>query len=245
MDYLVYGDESRHTDATGYMTMGGVVFPADHLEDLDTAVRLWRGGGGRSELKWDHVKGKNLRRYKSFMETFFNLHKTRPIDFHCLMVDNATRDDEQFSSGSADEGFFKLYYQLIYHRFVKFYVRSEADSIRIYLDKRVIKYDLNELRNALNAALMRDLGWTHRPVKTVEPLDSHKSSFIQFADLLIGAVGYQINEEPKKDNPNRGKIGLSEYIRARSGLPTLTESTPVAHRRFTLWRFNYYKVGVP
>jgi len=70
-------------------------------------------------------------------------------------------------------------------------------------------------------------------------LDSKSSDFIQVADVIMGAIGYEMNGAHTRTDAKRSKVLLAEYIAKKAGLVNLQQPTPRSQRHFSIWHFHF------
>lgn len=133
-----------------------------------------------AEMKWKNVSPSSLEFYKEIISLFF---EQDYISFRCIVIDAKKVDLESFHNNDQELGFYKFYYQLIYH-----WLRVNGEY-SIFLDYKKNKElnRLQKLKEILNISALAD-------VKNLQALNSKDSVFIQMADILIGSVGYKFNQ---------------------------------------------------
>ena len=83
----------------------------------------------------------------------------------------------------------------------------------MHLDERSTNYPLEDLRRFLNLGIRLRQPFLDRGV--VDSLDtrhSHESEALQLADVLMGAIGWHMNDMDKKPGASHAKAELANYL---------------------------------
>jgi hypothetical protein len=91
----------------------------------------------------------------------------------------------------------------------------------------------------LNNGLKKKYGLDNKPIRNIQGLNSKGSDFIQVADILMGAIGYEMNGAHTRTNAKRAKVNLAEVIARKAGLVNLQQPTPRSSRHFSIWHFHF------
>jgi hypothetical protein len=94
-------------------------------------------------------------------------------------------------------------------------------------------------RQSQNMRAEQQYGFAHSPVRNVQAVDSKDSGLIQIADILMGAIGYEMNGAHTRTGAKRSKILLAEYIAQKAGLVNLQQPTPRSQKNFSIWHFHF------
>jgi hypothetical protein len=76
-------------------------------------------------------------------------------------------------------------------------------------------------------------------VRNIQAVDSKESDLIQIADVLMGAIGYEMNGAHTRSGAKRSKVLLAEYIAQKAGLVNLQQPTPRSQKQFSIWYFHF------
>jgi hypothetical protein len=232
----IYCDESRQT-ADRYMVIGGLITMRENEEAFMQAMSLYRQSNNmNSELKWTKVSDQKLKEYLALIDLFFSVN--RAFHFKAIVVDTQEMDNRHYNKGDAELGFYKMMYQFLLHSFGE-YLQPE-DRCIIFLDQRTTsKYKLSTLCAILNNGLKKKYNLATPPVKNIQALDSKSSDFIQVADVIMGAIGYEMNGVHTRTDAKHSKVLLAEYIAKKAGLVNLQQPTPRSQRHFSIWHFHF------
>lgn len=239
MLYHIYCDESRQTQDR-YMVFGGIIVPSGNIKQFEEAIALFRSTNNMmGELKWSKVSTQKLAEYKAFIDLFFAFIKG--MHFKAIVLDTHQIDHKRYNKGDKELGFYKFMYQFLLHSFSPY--ASNDDKYIIYLDERDSSYPLGTLKVVLNRGIKKKFTGriTSDIVRNIEPMDSRKSSIMQIADILMGAIGYEMNLCHLRSNAKRGKVLLCEYIAVKAGTGSLMQETPFKKRDFSIWHFRLRK----
>jgi len=232
----IYCDESRQT-ADRYMVIGGLIARREDCPLFEQAMLLYRQSQNMfSELKWTKVSNQKLKEYKALIDLFFGF--AGAIHFKAIVIDTQEIDNQRFNMSDAELGFYKLMYQFLLHSF-GVYLES-LDRCKVFLDQRTTsRYKLSTLCAILNNGLHKKYPYLNWPVRSVQATDSKKSDLIQVADVLMGAIGYEMNGAHVRSGAKKSKVAVAEYIAHKSGLLNLQQSTPYSQKHFSIWHFHF------
>ena len=232
----IYCDESRQS-ADRYMVIGGIVTLREDEPRFAEAMALYRDSQNmHAELKWTKVSDQKFNEYRALMDLFFSVN--RLFHFRAIVVDTQEMDHRRYNRGDVELGFYKLMYQFLLHSFGA--QLRPADRCIVYLDQRTTShYKLSTLCAILNNGLRKKYGLGYGPVRTIEPVESKQKDLIQIADVLMGAIGYEMNNAHVRTGAKRSKVQLAEYIASKAGLLNLQQPTPRSHKQFAIWHFHF------
>lgn len=239
MLYHIYCDESRQTQDR-YMVLGGIIVPSENVILFDGAMKLYRETNNmKAELKWSKVSNQKLSEYKALIDLFFTYIKG--MHFKSIVIDTHQIDHKKYSKGNKELGFYKFMYQFLLHSFGH-YAKND-DKYIIYLDERNSSYSLGTLKLILNRGLKKKFKGkiTRDIIRNIEPKNSKDIDLLQVADILMGAIGYEMNLCHLRSNAKRGKILLCEYIANKMGMGSLMQETPYSKKDFSIWHFSLRK----
>jgi hypothetical protein len=207
---LVFSDESgTHNDAryfgigslmVWHRTPTGQQFGVELLEMFKS--RKWT-----DEFKWSDVSRGNVHRYRDFTDTFFESPKT--VRFHCLVIDRSLLSKRK---GKFYDTLFRFYFLLLAYRLNPTASwRSNRRSILIPDRMDLGNRYWERLFHSVNGALKRKYGVRHYPVVECLPIDSKVCLEVQMADVLLGSVIAQYND----DFQSQHKQSLSKELTTR------------------------------
>ena len=232
----IYCDESRQT-ADRYMVLGGIITLRENEPRFAEAMALYRQSQNmRAELKWTKVSDQKFAEYRALIDLFFSVNPL--FHFKAIIVDTQEIDNRRYNKNDAELGFYKLMYQFLLHSFGAD-LRPD-DRCIVFLDQRTTShYKLSTLCAILNNGLRKKFDFAHNPVRNIQPLDSKDSDLIQIADILMGAIGYEMNGAHTRTGAKRSKVLLAEYIAQKAGLVNLQQPTPRSQKNFSIWHFHF------
>ncbi len=181
---------------------------------------------GSGEFKWEKVSKKKLHVYKEFVDIFF-AHRT--AEFRCLAVDQQKINYKVYHHGDKETAFYEFYFQAISRN-----LNLEHEYI-VYTDNRTNRQPerLVDMKAKINYHWLTK-GAKDNIVRSIEARESKESNQVQLADVLLGAVGYDLEE--RAESP--AKVELVKHIAERIGCERLCD-----HRgretSFNIWRFRF------
>jgi hypothetical protein len=232
----IYCDESRQT-ADRYMVIGGLIIDRAHeVRWAELMARYRDEYNMHAELKWSKVSRQKLPEYKALIDLFCRVN--RAVHFKAIVVDTHEIDNRRYNKNDAELGFYKLMYQFLLHSFGSYL--HPADRCLVFVDQRTTsRYKLSTLCAILNNGLCKKYPRLERPVRNIQALDSKSSDLIQLADVLMGAIGYEMNGANLRVGAKEAKVLLARYIAECLGLPHLQTQTARGRLEFSIWHFHF------
>lgn len=197
--FNIYSDESCHLEHDGkeYMVIGYVSSAynqvkrhAERINNLKEKHHFY------AEIKWSKVSDSQHQFYRELINYFFDT----DLKFRAIVVNKCKIDTEKHG-GDFDTFYYKMYYQLLNHNLNSQY------SYNVYLDIKdtLSNRKVNKLKEILNIK--------YGVFNKVQHIRSHETVLLQLADVLIGAISYNLNDEEKKST---AKVELIERIKQHS-----------------------------
>lgn len=197
MEYIIYCDESsskgeKFTDFYGGCIVDGryVNQIISELENRKLALNL------NNEIKWVKVTENYLEKYISVIDTFFGYVKEGKIKVRIMF----RRKEKQVNYfNSAEDKYFKLYYQFLKHSFgLRYIPANKSATVRFYLDKlpdRIEKCNRFKdfLYNMPNTQFFSNSGLRIAKEDIIE-IDSKKHVIQQCVDIILGSMYFRLNE---------------------------------------------------
>jgi hypothetical protein len=207
-----------------------------------------------TEIKWQKVeeewkearKNNRSNRYEEFLDIFFGNLKQKKLSFGYMFIDKREyyKVEQEFLRVQNDNQhnfFFMLYFQFLYHCFIKPQVKQQP--CEIFIDMHDVgaegrQYDIGNLKEILNRKIYRELTpkgqlllsdemrkKISNSVQLVDLADSREFPLIQMSDLCAGCIRYALENqlhpplkplplfgETKKPEPKSGKENLTYYF---------------------------------
>ena len=181
---------------------------------------------GRGEFKWEKVSQAKLGVYKEFVDLFF-AHTN--AEFRCLVVQKSKIDFDTYHQGDAETAFYEFYYQALSRNL------RLTDEYMVFTDNRQNRQSnrLVDLKAKTNYHWLNK-GARHNIVRNVEPRDSKSEDLLQIVDVLLGAVGYDVEKRAE----SQPKVEMVRHIAEKVGCSTLQEQWG-RETRFNMWHFRF------
>ncbi|MGH6849827.1 MAG: DUF3800 domain-containing protein [Methylocella sp.] len=232
-DYVFIVDEAG-ISSDRFMVVGGLVMHTRMLANAYATLRAYRQKHNmKAELKWQRISNQKLNEYKALVDYFFAMNNTNLMHFHSIVFDTHQWNHARYNNGDEDIGLSKLYYQLMLHKFVKFY--GNAGDLCVRVDHRNSRTPLEDIRLMLNATAARDHNINTNPVKQLASCDSKCCDLLQLNDVILGAVCSARNGRHLIEGRRAAKREITNHVLERSGLTTFDTSSPASVKRFTVW----------
>ena len=234
--YHIYCDETCSDKGHNYMVLAGIMAEVGSAKVYRDELLRWRRERRMyNELKWTRVSANKILEYTDFVETAIDKIKRGEIVFQAMVLDKTQIDYNKHQKGDKELGFYKFFFQLLYHRFCK--RLSRDDQVVVFPDERYTKYDFDSLRNKLNSKLGRERDMFDCPVRRVKPVDSKTSQLMQVNDLLMGAIGFHSNRREELPGSCLAKIQVAAAFAKGMGLQSLRGEQTRCMGRFGIWQF--------
>jgi hypothetical protein len=176
------------------------------------------------EIKWDKVenewreaiKSSKPNRYEGFLDIFFDEVKSKRLSFGYMFLDKRKYDEVESrflekQSDNKQNFFFMLYFQFLYHCFVKNQVKQQP--CEVWIDNRDMggkgrQYKIEKLKEILNKKIYSEYTPKDQMVlsqemkkrlvdsiQLVSLVESSDQPLVQLADLCAGCVRYILENQ--------------------------------------------------
>lgn len=218
--FNIYCDESTHLihDGHPYMLLGytSIAYPQIRMAK-DEIKAIKRKYNYTEELKWTNVHEATYKVYADLVDWFF----MNDLEFRAVVVDKS-QIDESRPDNTFNDFYFRMYFQLL-HTKVDF-----RNTYNVYMDiKDTCSYEKMEK--------LRKIVELNSSIGNFQFIRSHESVFIQLADVLMGAINYNLRvEKGELIGSVIAKRRLIEKIKRHSNI-SLNATTPLSRRKFNLF----------
>ena len=217
--FNIYCDESTHLEHDGhpYMLYGCVSIASNQIKICKEQIKaIKKKYGYTDELKWINVHERTLPVYKELVEYFF----LTDMQFRVVIADK-TQIDASRLDYTFEDFYIRMYFQLLHHDM------NLEHTYNIYFDIKdtCSQEKLHRLRDALK--------W-NVSIRNFQFIKSHESVFVQLADVLIGAINYQLRiQKGDIDGKVIAKRKITEIINSHTPI-TLRTASPLSSKKFNL-----------
>lgn len=209
---FLFCDESDKKGRFFSNFFGGVLVGASQharitkmLADEKARLRL------EHEVKWSRTTEPYLGKYREFVSAFFREIRAGHIKARVMFTQNSHTIDSVHTEH--EDGFFKLYYQLIKHAFGLRFLppRAEAVSLQLFFDMLPDTREKVARFKGFIHALQLSSEFRRVPIRIAErdiqEVDSKKHPILQALDVVLGAMSFRLNDKHLELNPETGKRG--------------------------------------
>ena len=175
--FNLYCDESTHLihDGHPYMLLSyiSIAYPQIRLakEEIKAIKRKFNY---TEELKWTNVHSATYKVYAELVDWFF----MNDLEFRAVVVDKS-QIDEKRADYSFNDFYFRMYFQLL-HTKVDF-----QNRYNVFLD-------IKDTCSGEKLEKMKKIMSYNSSIGTLQFIPSRESVFIQLADVLMGAINYNL-----------------------------------------------------
>ena len=218
--FNLYCDESTHLihDGHPYMLLSyiSIAYPQIRLakEEIKAIKRKFNY---TEELKWTNVHSATYKVYAELVDWFF----MNDLEFRAVVVDKS-QIDEKRADYSFNDFYFRMYFQLL-HTKVDF-----QNRYNVFLD-------IKDTCGGEKLEKMKKIMSYNSSIGTLQFIPSRESVFIQLADVLMGAINYNLRIQKGDVKGNViAKLKLIEKIKRHSNI-SLNTTTPLSRNKFNLF----------
>ena len=218
--FNIYCDESTHLihDGHPYMLLGYISIAYPQIKIAKEEIKAIKAKYNyKEELKWTNVHDTTYKVYSELIDWFF----INDLEFRTVVVDKS-QIDESRADYTFNDFYFRMYFQLLHNK-VDF-----QNTYNVYLD--IKDTCSSEKLETLNRIMSYNSS-----IGRLQFIRSHESVFIQLADVLMGAINYNLRIE-KGDV--LGKVvanrKLIDKIKKHSNI-SLNTTTPLSRKKFNLF----------
>lgn len=218
--FNLYCDESTHLihDGHPYMLLSyiSIAYPQIRLakEEIKAIKRKFNY---TEELKWTNVHSATYKVYAELVDWFF----MNDLEFRAVVVDKS-QIDEKRADYSFNDIYFRMYFQLL-HTKVDF-----QNRYNVFLD-------IKDTCSGEKLEKMKKIMSYNSSIGTLQFIPSRESVFIQLADVLMGAINYNLRIQKGDVKGNViAKLKLIEKIKRHSNI-SLNTTTPLSRNKFNLF----------
>ena len=218
--FNLYCDESTHLihDGHPYMLLSyiSIAYPQIRLakEEIKAIKRKFNY---TEELKWTNVHSATYKVYAELVDWFF----MNDLEFRAVVVDKS-QIDEKRADYSFNDFYFRMYFQLL-HTKVDF-----QNRYNVFLD-------IKDTCSGEKLEKMKKILSYNSSIGTLQFIPSRERVFIQLADVLMGAINYNLRIQKGDVKGNViAKLKLIEKIKRHSNI-SLNTTTPLSRNKFNLF----------
>jgi hypothetical protein len=155
--------------------------------------------------------------YKELVEYFF----MTDMNFRAVIVDKS-QIDETRPEYTFNDFYFRMYFQLLHH---------EIDLENTYN----IYFDIKDTCSQEKLRKLKDILKWNASIRNFQFVRSHESSFLQLADVLMGAINYNLRME-RGDIEGKvvAKRKIVEHINNHTSI-SLKRTSPLSAKKFNLF----------
>jgi len=218
----IYCDESRHTMTSPdkYMVLGSLWFnDKDKHEIKQKVTSLLAKYSYTSEIKWTRLSDRRIEVYKKLVDAI----KSLPVFFRAIVVDKTKIDLNKYHSNNVELSHTKFLYLLL-----RELVKEDNKEYIVLLDykDRDTKSRLRELRKFLALQCLPS-----SKIRQLQDIVSHENVFVQLVDMLIGAIGYELNDI----NASDAKSDFCSYLKKSFKISSFKATSSKQNKKFNLF----------
>jgi hypothetical protein len=218
--YNIYCDESTHLvhDGHPFMLLGYTSVAYPQIRIAKNEIKAIKAKYNYTEeLKWTNVHDATYKVYAELIDWFF----MNDLEFRAVVVDKS-QIDESRAEYTFNDFYFRMYFQLL-HTKVDF-----QNTYNIYMD-------IKDTCSSEKLEVLKRIMSYNSSINNLQFIRSHESVFIQLADVIIGAINYNLRIE-RNDVMGRvtAKRRLIDKIKKHSNI-SLNSTTPLSRKKFNLF----------
>ncbi|MBP3846481.1 DUF3800 domain-containing protein [bacterium] len=238
MKHYIFADESN-TDKSRYMLIGGIwVDEPTYLQVVAECKNFKQENGWNENTKfnWKNISKKTLEQYYKFIDIFFKYN----LQFNCIIIDRKEINLKENINKDAELGFYIFYYELLRRNSkinIPYYIYLDRRNNRQKSRGETLKQLLQKDMHPINKQGKRTID-KGKDVKVLEFVNSNAYNLIQFADLIMGAIGYHYNKKHLLPDASQHKSAFAMYICNKIGKKDLIFNTDKnGYKNLNLWLY--------
>lgn len=218
--FNIYCDESTHLihDGHPYMLLGYISIAYPQIRIAKQEIKAIKSRHNyNEEFKWTNIHDATYKVYAELIDWFF----MNDLEFRAVVVDKS-QIDETRPEYTFNVFYFRMYFQLL-HTKVDF-----QNTYNVYMD-------IKDTCSSEKLETLKKIMSYNSSIGRFQFIRSHESVFIQLADVLIGAINYNLRIE-KGDVSGKvlAKRKIIGKIKKHSNI-SLNTTTPLSRRKFNLF----------
>ena len=202
--FNIYCDESTHMmhDGHPYMLLSYTRIAYPQIRMAKAAIKAIKEKHNYTEeLKWTNVHQATYKVYADLIDWFF----MNDLEFRAIIIDKSEIDESR-KDYTYNDFYYKMYYQLL-HQKVNF-----ENTYNVYLD-------IKDTCSSAKLARLKKIMENNSSIRTLQFIRSHESVFVQLADVLMGAINYNLRlEKGDVQGTMKAKLNLIEKIKKHSDI---------------------------
>ena len=218
--FNIYCDESTHLihDGHPYMLLGYISIAYPQIRIAKQEIKAIKSRHNyNEEFKWTNIHDATYKVYAELIDWFF----MNDLEFRAVVVDKS-QIDETRPEYTFNDFYFRMYFQLLH---------TKVDFQNIYN----VYMDIKDTCSGEKLETLKKIMSYNSSIGRFQFIRSHESVFIQLADVLIGAINYNLRIE-KGDVSGKvlAKRKIIGKIKKHSNI-SLNTTTPLSRRKFNLF----------
>jgi hypothetical protein len=218
--FNIYCDESTHLmhDGHPFMLYGYVSVASNQIKLAKEQINAIKEKFSyEEELKWTNVHEKTLSLYRELVEYFF----MTDFKFRTVIVDKS-QIDENRPDYTFNDFYYRMYFQLLHHDI------NLENNYNVY-------FDVKDTCSQQRLHKLRDILKWNASIRNFQFVRSNESVFLQLADVLMGAINYNLRIQ-------RGEIAgkvvakrkIVDIIQQHTDI-SLEKTSPASNKKFNLF----------
>ena len=211
--FNIYCDESTHMmhDGHPYMLLSYASIAYPKIRKAKAAIKTIKEKHNYTEeFKWTNVHQATYKVYADLIDWFF----MNDLEFRAIIIDKSEIDESR-KDYTYNDFYYKMYYQLLHQK-----VNSE-NTYNVYLD-------IKDTCSSNKLERLKKIMENNSSIRTLQFIRSHESVFVQLADVLMGAINYNLRlEKGDVKGTMKAKLSLFEIIKKHSDI-SLNSSTSLS-----------------
>lgn len=218
--FNIYCDESTHLEHDGhpYMLYSYISIASNQIKICKEQIKAIKAKYGYDgELKWTNIHDKTFEMYKELVEYFF----MTDMKFRAVIVDKSQIDDTR-EDYTFNDFYFRMYFQLLHHEI------NLENMYNIY-------FDIKDTCSQQKLQKLKEILKWNASIQNFQFIRSYETPFVQLADVLMGAINYNLRIERGDIN---GKViakrQIVQHIQKHTPI-SLKQTSPLNAKKFNLF----------
>lgn len=230
--YHIYCDESSHIGKQDYLLFAGMVVEQTRLSQIeDEILSILTRWGVFGELKWGKISRTKLEVYKELLEYVWD--KRPVVHFNAFVVRRSSLDHWKLHGTSYNQALDNVQAEHI-SQMICAHIQH-GHRCDIYIDERQTLPALAAMQRHCNHLLSLEWDYPDETIRSIRSIDSHDSQLLQIADVLMGAIAFDINGLAFEENASPAKVEAMRFVQNLVGVSDFRQPIDYGSSQFAVW----------
>ncbi len=216
------------------MAVGGLAVPDKFLSEITAGVNsIKRECHVTREVKWTSTRVRRDCPHTKLADYLKLLIDQKKVHFHIRFAPFKTYDHSRSGRKDLADTTGKAFFQLLYHRALRFYGRHYKLHIRP--DNGDCTSQLIHTKDSLEMQAWAKYQSNISCISSLQTRSSEKEPILQLLDVTLGALTAYRNSKHELESTSHAKRNLAIYVHEIHGKPNLKGNSSPKKQDFSIW----------